>query len=261
MHRLPLGLGLACAAGWLLSGCGGSQPAGSTSTALRSGSTGAGLSSPSSASTGSAVALHPTRAQALAFARAVNLTAADIPEARISKRERKSASGDKREFERCVGGPWSKHKLADVGSPPFLRGRELETERIGSDVTVATSAGAADHVLATLQRAQVRHCLAHLMTRTLGREAIRNAYWGPVAVYSLPVRALGSSGRIGLRIATTVNIPVSEVTVPVYVDVLGFAWGPAEIALTAMSITQPVPAGVEHQLLSVLVARARSHAL
>jgi hypothetical protein len=209
------------------------------------------------------VALHPTRAQALAFARAVNLTAADIPEGRVSKKDRKPKSnpGGRREFETCVGGPWSEHNLADVQSPQFLRGQELETERISSDVTVATSMGAADHVLATFQRADVRHCLARLMTRTLGRTAIPNAHWGPVAVYALPMQAPGSGGRVGLRIAMTVNIPANEVTLPAYVDLLGFAWGPAEIGLTAISVTQPVPAEVERQLLSTLLARARSHTL
>ncbi|HEV2923916.1 MAG TPA: hypothetical protein VGW98_07775 [Solirubrobacteraceae bacterium] len=59
----------------------------------------------------------------------------------------------------------------------------------------------------------------------------------------------------------TVKFPANEVTMPAYVDVLGFAWGPAEIALIATSLTQPVPASVENQLLSTLVARARSHTL
>jgi hypothetical protein len=207
------------------------------------------------------MALSPAKAQALAFARAVNLTLADVPEGRISKKERGSGPGSPRESAHCIGGLLNQHKLADVQSPRFLRGHELESEWIGSDVTVATNVGAAGHLLATLQRPDVRHCLAHVMTRSLGRTTIRNAYWGPVAVYALPVQAPGSASRIGLRIAMTVNIPANEVTVPAYVDVLGFAWGPAEIALTATSLTQPVPASVENQLLSTLVARARSHTL
>jgi hypothetical protein len=258
-HRL-LGGALACATCWLLSGCAGAQPAGSTS-ALRSRVPGAGLTAASSPSTRSLAALHPTKAQALAFARAVNLTVADIPEGRVSKKERKSSSRDRHEFELCVGRAWNQHKLADIGSPPFLRGHELETEWIGSDVTVATSVSVADGLLARLQRPEVRHCLAHLWTRSLGRTAIRNAYWGPVAIYALPVQAPGSSHRIGLRIAMTVHIPANEVTVPAYVDVLGFAWGSAEIALTATSVTQPVPPSVENQLLATLLARARSHTL
>jgi hypothetical protein len=207
------------------------------------------------------VVLPPTKAGALAFAQAVNLTAADVPEGRVSQKERGSASGDRRESEHCVGALLNQRRLAEVGSAQFLRGHELETEWISSDVTVATSVGAADRLLATLQRPEVRHCLAHVMTRSLGRTSIHNAYWGPVAVYALPVKAPGSNGRIGLRIAMTVKIPANEVTLPVYVDVLGFAWGSAEIALTATSLTQPVPASVENQLLATLVARARSHAL
>jgi hypothetical protein len=260
-RRLPIGLGLAWTAGCLLSGCGGGQPAASTSAALRSGAAGAGLTTAASAPKRSLAALHPTKAQALAFARAVNLTLADIPEGRISKKRRNSASGDRPESDQCVGALVNQHKLANLGSPTFLRGRELETEWIGSDVTVATSVGAADHVLATLERPGVRHCLARAGTQSLRRMTMRNAYWGPVAVYALPVQAPGSNGRIGLRIAMTVHFPASEVTLPAYVDVLGFAWGSAEITLAATSMTQPVPTSVENQLLSTLVARARSHTL
>jgi hypothetical protein len=186
---------------------------------------------------------------------------ADIPEGRISKKGRRPGTGERSESERCVGALLNQHKLADIGSPTFLRGHELETEWIGSDVTVATSAGVADHLLATLQRPDVRHCLARVWTWNLGRTATGNAHWGPVAVYALPVQAPKSNGHIGLRIAMTVKFPANEVTMPAYVDVLGFAWGPAEIALIAMSLTQPVPASVENQLLSTLVARARSHTL
>jgi hypothetical protein len=207
------------------------------------------------------VALRPTKTQALAFARAVNLTLADIPEGRISKQGRNMASGEPSESEHCVGALLNQHKLADLGSPTILRGHELESEWIGSHVTVAASVSAADHLLAALQRPAVRHCLARVWTQSLARTAIRNARWGPVAVYALPVQAPGSNVNIGLRIAMTVKFPVNEVTMPAYVDVLGFAWGPAEIALIATSLTQPVPASVENQLLSALVARARSHTL
>jgi hypothetical protein len=260
ISRLPIGLALACAAGGLLSGCGGGQSAGSTSAALRSGSAGAGLAERTSLNR-SPGALHPTKAEALAFAGAVNLTAADVPEGRISKKERRSASGGRHESEHCVGAQLSQRKLADVASPTLLRGHELETERIGSDVTVATSVGAADRLLATLGRGDVRHCLAQLGTQSLRRTPIANAHWGPVAVYALPVQAPGSNGRVGLRIALTVNFPASEVTVPGYVDVLVFAWGSADITLTATSLTQPVAASVESQLLATLLARARSHTL
>jgi hypothetical protein len=59
----------------------------------------------------------------------------------------------------------------------------------------------------------------------------------------------------------TLNIPFNEVSVPIYVDVLGFAIGRAEVALTAMSVTQPVPASTEQELLTLLLARARAHPL
>lgn len=163
--RLPTSLGLACAAGCVLSGCGGGQPAGSRSVSLRSSAAGAGLTKSRTSPNRSFLALRPTKTRALArFARAVNLTVADIPEGRVSKQRRNPASGERGESEHCVGALLSQQKLADVGSPTVLRGHELESEWIGSQVTVATSVGVADHLLATLQRPDVRRCLARVDT-------------------------------------------------------------------------------------------------
>ena len=55
-------------------------------------------------------------------------------------------------------------------------------------------------------------------------------------------------------------IPISEVSLPFYFDVLAFARGPATVGVFATSITQPVPSATEHQLLSLLLSRAEAHA-
>jgi hypothetical protein len=55
--------------------------------------------------------------------------------------------------------------------------------------------------------------------------------------------------------------PYNEVSVPLYVDVVAFALGPAQVAMSAASITQPVPAATERQLLALLLARAKAHPL
>jgi hypothetical protein len=215
-----------------------------------------------SRSSPSLAAVHPTKARALAFARAVNLTAGDVPEARIKKRRgHSSKSWEGRDFQRCIGAPVHAHELADVKSPLYLRGQELEIEEIGSDVTVNTSSGAATHVQQALSRPAVRHCLARLVTQELGRMALPNANWGPAAIYGLPVRVAGVSGGVGLRMALTATSRSNEITIPTYIDVLAFARGPAEITLMAISWTQPVPVDVERQLLSTLAARASSHRL
>jgi hypothetical protein len=160
-----------------------------------------------------------------------------------------------------MGAPGSGHELADVQSPQFLRGQELEKEEISSDVTVNTNAGAAAQVQRALSRPAVRHCLARLVTQELGHVALHDAHWGPAAIYGLPVHAPRATGGVGVRIALTATFPSNEITMPAYIDLLAFAHGPAEITLMAISLTQPVPGYVEHQLLATLAARASSHTL
>jgi hypothetical protein len=148
-----------------------------------------------------------------------------------------------------------------VESQEFLRGHDLETEWISSDVTVTRSAADADRVLQTLRRPAGRRCLAQLLKQAMAKTTIRNARWGPAAVYGLPVPAPWANVGVGMRIALTMTYTADEVTMPAYIDVLWVARGPASLILSAMSVTQPVPAEVERQILSTLLARASSHKL
>jgi hypothetical protein len=206
----------------------------------------------------------PSRAQALAFAHAVNLSVGEIPEASVeSKRASSSDAHERREGGACerlvqLGHP---HKLAEASSPKLRRGRELEIERITSSVTILSDERAVARQFALLSSPRLRTCGARVLARNLDDKRISNARWGHVTVSRLPVSAPGASATVGLRIVTDLNLPFSEVTIPFYVDVLGFAIGHAEVALTATSATQPVPAATEQELLALLLARARAHPL
>ena len=89
---------------------------------------------------------------------------------------------------------------------------------------------------------------------------MRGAHFGRFTVSRLPVQAPGAAATVGLRISAALMIPISEVSVPFYFDVLAFARGPATVGVFATSITQPVPSATEHQLLSLLLSRAEAHA-
>jgi hypothetical protein len=204
-----------------------------------------------------------TRSRALAFAHAVNLRLADVPEATASPRKPSSFStAEKREIDRCEGPHAGHRELASARSPKFERGSELETEDIYSDVTVQTSAGESARNLAELASAAARRCLARVLSRAFAsRPPKGGGHYGAFAAYGLAVSAPGSNAVAGVRLATTVVFPGPEVTVPVYVDVMAFARGPAEVALITASATQPVPANTEQQLLSLLRARAMAQQL
>ncbi len=205
----------------------------------------------------------PSRAQALAFAHAVNLSVGDIPEASIEQKRTSADAKEKRETNACAASVDFGHprELAEVSSPKLRRGRELEIERITSSVSVLSSERAVSRQFALLASPRLRECAARVLTRNLDDKQIDNARWGRVTVSRLPVHAPATDATVGIRIVADLELPFSEVTVPIYMDAMGFAIGRAEVALTALSVTQPVPATTEQELLALLLARARAHPL
>jgi hypothetical protein len=274
VRRPYVGTLLIAAACLVLSACGGGQQAtsGAAHTAqgiaheavggvasTRDATTGARVGSTRDATTGA-----PSRAQALAFAHAVNLSAGDIPEASVEKKHGAAATASERRegqaCERRIG--WrNPHTIVEASSPKLRRGQELEIERITSSVSVLSSERAVARQFALLASPALRECAARILTRNLDDRSIRDASWGHVSVSRLPVQAAGTSATLGIRIVANLDLTFSEVSVPIYVDVLGFAIGRAEVALTAISATQPVPATTERELLALLLARSRSHSL
>jgi hypothetical protein len=252
------------AASMLLAACGGSQAHPASSAPDPSG----GVSHDASGSvksSGVAVASRtPTRAQALAFARAVNLSVGDIPEASVeAKRAHSSDAREGIEAHACerLKGWGHSHTIAEASSPKLRRGQELEVERITSSVSVLSNERAVARQFALLSSPALRECAARALTRSLDDKSISNARWGRVTVSKLPVSAPGATAKVGIRIVAALNFAFSEVSVPIYVDVLGFSLGRAEVALTALSATQPVPATTEQELLALLLARARADPL
>jgi hypothetical protein len=220
--------------------------------------------SPVSSGNGSAAARPPSRAQALVFARAVNLSAGDIPGTSVEAKHRPAeTAGERREERACeMRAGWGhQHTLAEVSSPKLKRGQELEIERITSTVSVLRDESAVSRQFALLASPAARKCAARVLTRNLDDRSIRDARWGHVTVSKLPIDAPETTASVGIRIVAELEIPFNEVSIPIYVDLLGFAIGRAEIGLSAISATQPVPTSTEHELVALLLARARAHPL
>jgi hypothetical protein len=261
VRRPYVGTLLIAAACLVLSACGGGQQATSGAAHTAQGiahEAVSGVGSARDATTGA-----PSRAQALAFAHAVNLSAGDIPEASVEKKHGAAAASERRGSETCERrAGWTKpHTIAEASSPKLKRGQELEIERITSSVSVLRSEQAVARQFALLSSPPVRACLARVLAHSLDDRRIREAHWGHVSISRLPVNAPGTTATVGLRVLATLELPFSEVTVPFYEDVLGFAIGRAQVVLAAASVIQPVPARTEQELLSLLLARARAHPL
>jgi hypothetical protein len=126
------------AAGLLLAACGGGQAHSASAPAHDASGISHDVASTASSGNAPVAVLTPSRSQALSFARAVNLSVGDIPEASIeAKPFRNSDAKERREYQACerfVGWP-----IAEASSPKLKRGQELEIELIRSSVAVVSN--------------------------------------------------------------------------------------------------------------------------
>ena len=204
-----------------------------------------------------------TKAQALAFADAVNLTAADVPGFKASSRsQRGHTSAIEKRLERemlsCVGGSSGRASLAEAGSKSFERETPLSDESVSSEVAVAHSSAAAASGLGTIHSEHTKACLAHYFNLLFRGKGSGGATFGAVSVSQGTPPAPGASGSFGWRISTKVT--GHGLSIPFYVDLLGFVYGPAEVSLLSSGAPRPFPAAAEQELYLLLLRRARAQA-
>ncbi len=215
------------------------------------------------------------RAQALAFANAVNLRASDVPRMGMSVRGFQNHS--KPPFDTCATHIRASDEVAAVESLRFVRSREqkqLRDDRVivgkpptaggHSVVYVMHDPRIARDNVAAARGAGVPACVQAMSAKeTLGLGSGGGPYKRGIRVASLPFPLAGIAGY-GLRVQGTVPGTGShdeKQRFPFYEDTFGFAVGPAEIVLHADGVAEPFPAAEERRLLSLLYTRARAHAL
>jgi hypothetical protein len=235
---------LALAAG-AIAGCGGHgavRPVGSTRSATTS-------TTQRGTSTGE-------RARAIAFARAVNLRASDVPGLRVSHRQPKHSAAEReteRQLERCVGIS-SSDQLLEAGSADFERAGGISQFSVSSNVSVSLSAAIARRELARLRSSHAKACLQHYLGVLLRGPSFHGAVIGPVRIQEGTPPATGANGSVGMRIST--SITVRRIPIPFYMDILGFVYGPAEVSLMSTGVPVPFPAPTQQRLFLALLSRA-----
>jgi len=211
-----------------------------------------------SAAAGSA----PTRPQALAFAGAVNLTAADLPGFTSSSgRESKTPQEARaeRQMLRCTGSLGSGNGLAEVSSKNFELKRDILELGVSSEVSVLQTAALADTQVKAIRSDRVRECFTRYLAQLLGDRRFGGATLSPVSIQSGTPPAPGTGGSFGWRV--TAALEVHRVRLPFYMDILGFVYGPARVTLFSSGALRPFPAAIQQQLFSLLLARAKAHRL
>jgi hypothetical protein len=250
MRRMAVIL-LLLASSSLLAACGSSKHA-ATATGAH---TGAARSTPASAS-------KPlSKTQAIAFARAVNLRASDVPGFKVSSEHEQETAAEKRlnhELRRCTGGALSSSKgLAEVSSNDFELKHGIVDLGVSSGVSVLQTPALAAKELAAVRSNRVRGCVTHYLDLLFKSQQYRGALVSPTSIMQGTPPAPGTTGSFGWRI--TVAITIRSIRIPFYIDILGFVYGPTEVTLFSVGILHPFPAAIQQRLFTLLVTRAKAH--
>jgi hypothetical protein len=80
-----------------------------------------------------------------------------------------------------------------------------------------------------------------------------------VSIQSGTPPAPGTTGSYGWRAIAAFT--VQGIRIQVYLDMLGFVDGPAQVTLFSSGVLRPFPAAVQERLFSLLLARAKAHRL
>ena len=247
MRRLTIPLALAICGG-LISACAGNHAA-----VVRIGETASGP---------------PGRPAALGFARAVNLTAADVPGFSVSSKQEGATAAEQR-LERqmlaCVGPVGSAgsaartHSVADVGSKSFEFKHGIVDLGVSSEVSVSSSPALAASELAAIRSSRVRGCFSHYLNLLFRSAQYAGASVAGVSIASGTPPAPGTNGGFGWRITARLRTHGAEL--PLYMDVLGFVDGPSRVTLFSSGALEPFPAAAEERLFTLLLDRAKARPL
>jgi hypothetical protein len=193
------------------------------------------------------------------YARAVNLVASDVPGWKnlgLAPEPEPATNTSDPQFARCTGGKPIRY-VAQVESPQFVLGTiRARAEQVASEITVAPTSSLAARDMAVLRTARGRACFKRLIQAepSGGKVRVRldRVSWSPVR---LPV-----ANRFDVRIAWTA-FGLRRSPLRFYIDMLGFAYGPAQVFLIAQGSGLPVPATTADRLVTVLYSRASAHRL
>lgn len=204
-----------------------------------------------------ALAAAATKARAQAVAKAVNLTAADLPG--FAGSPSRTTASDRRYsamLATCSGGVPPSKSLVNVFSPDFTMEPPggLAHQEVSSNVSVLPSAKLVAQDLRSVKSARGRACLAKATGQLLKSMKVKGVTYGPVTITQLKRHAPGSDGSFAYRVR--IDARASGLRIPFYVDAIGFSLGRAEVGLTTLGISEPFPATVEQSLLTLLAGRA-----
>jgi hypothetical protein len=233
----------------LLVACGGSSHA--ATVAL--------VSATDTVSTANTASASLTKQQAQALAHAVNLRPGDLQGFKASHAAEHATAAEKQREQallRCVRAPKPAKTVFEASSPMFERESSSSTESASSTVTVLPSSAAARNELKSVRGSRAPGCIAGALDKLFVANPPAGATVRPVSVAVLSMPAAGSEGSFGWRIS--IPLEAHGLKLVLTSDLIGFAYGPAEVVLFTSGSPALFPASVERHLFALLLSRAKS---
>jgi hypothetical protein len=220
----------------------------------------------------------PNRAQAIAYAHAVNLRGYHVPGMTAIAPERPAGDRDFWEaLARCTSAARSIRPVAAIRSPLFRYAGAGRYEVVYSTVAVFPSGALAARYLATVATARARSCIARAYRRR-GQLSAAAGGAGAAAgdatrltgVTALPLatpvprsyRGVGPYRATALRLAMQASYPTRRgrrAQLPLYIEGFVFVDGRAVVELASLALPRPFPQANERFLETTLVGRAEAN--
>ncbi len=200
-----------------------------------------------------------TRAEALGVATAISVRHADLPTFKqqsnpMTAQEQRLAA----QLTKCAGGVPESEALANTQSPNFVNSSGSSvTVNSATEILPSTALVAKD--LAAITGSHGPACLlAELRGELVPSPAKDETVTGRAA--RLPSVVSGADTAFADRFAVVIRVthPSTTLILPLYVDLIGFTYGQAEVSLSVMTVGTKPSTALERRLAAPLVARAKA---
>ncbi len=206
-----------------------------------------------------------TKAQAVAYAHAVNLQPSDMPGFTSVESETEVPQPGRYGLEaiRCSGGVNPARRIVQIHSAEFTAGRAFYGKVVKSTVEVWPTPSLVAVNNMRSHSARGRTCFVrflHAVHKRINQDRKGRRQLGPFTITIVPNPLPGVSHSFLTTINETLLLRTGAIRAHVYRDIFGFINGPAEIELEAIGFGHPVPVATEEKALLLLLARAKANA-
>jgi hypothetical protein len=199
-----------------------------------------------------------TRAEAVAVATAISIRHSDLPTLKQQGNPTTPANDtSSAQLTACAGGVPASKAFANTQSPSFVTANDALT--INSDTEILPSVALVATDFAAFERPLALTCLHSLLSKELrGEFPKRDKVKTTVARFPSVISGVGESFGLRFVIVVALKQGGKTVSVAIYDDVVGFAYGQAEVTLNVQTTLTPPSKSLERSLGAALLKRAQT---